>query len=164
MQTLVGKVQELNVDEARHLFDDMLLETCLHAPALPSSHYSQPSQAQNTDAATEGPEWVSVCVGQRWQVAVSRQVRQEVMGILFGGSCASYLAGAGTANVDRESSVGVLVLDALLKCPLDVRAQVHPPPLPSQTHMADTRGVRGKRRGFSFGAAATRITFASGAI
>jgi len=130
VQTLAGKVQELNVDEARHLFDDILLETCLHAPALPSSHYSQPSQAQNTDAATEGPEWVSVCVGQRWQVAVSRQVRQEVMGILFGGSCASYLAGAGTANVDRESSVGVLVLDALLKCPLDVRAQVPPPPPP----------------------------------
>ena len=60
---------------------------------------------------------------RRWQVSVSSEVSRQVVRVLFGRSCASHLSGAGP-GVDTERSVASMVLEALLKCPVDVRGAV----------------------------------------
>ena len=81
-------------------------------------------------AASEGAEgagWITVSLplgGATWQARVSREARRQVLAVLFGRSCVSYVGGAGPGGVDTERSVAGMVLETLLKCPVDVRGAV----------------------------------------
>jgi hypothetical protein len=117
-------------------------------PSAPCAHEGPPSQLPSASVYREGREASSagetrqpVLAGsgmaggagfksfsmplleRRCQVRVSGEVRSQVVGVLFGRSCVSYLSGAGPV-VDTDRNVASMVLEALLKCPVDVRGAV----------------------------------------
>ena len=120
----IQKLRELTVDDLGDCFDHLLLQTCQEDVALPASHYRGTSDEGSKRPATTDDTFICVRVGSQWQVKMSSEVRRDLLGVLFGGSCASFVTAAGPSAVDKESSVGVLVLEALLRCPVDVRAKV----------------------------------------
>lgn len=120
----IEKLKELTVDDLGDCFDHLLLQTCQEDAALPASHYRGTSDEDSKRPAPTDDTFICVHVGSQWQVKMSSEVRRDLLGVLFGGSCASFVTAAGPSAVDTESSVGVLVLEALLRCPIDVRARV----------------------------------------